>query len=128
MQGTVRLIIVDDHAPGRAAVIGKLQGRTNFLVIDEAADVGEAIDLAIEHDPHVAVVALSLPFLKGIEITRRIKRASPRTEVLVLSSVEREDLISMALEAGARGFLLSTEADELLVRAIRALARRRPPD
>jgi len=67
--------------------------------------VGEALELATQHKPHVAVVAVSLPLLKGLEVNRGIRRGSPLTQVLALSSQERENLISMALAAGAQSWL-----------------------
>ena len=75
-----------------------------MFICAEAADVGEALELATQHKPHVAVVAVSLPLLKGLEVNRGIRRGSPLTQVLALSSQEREDLISMALAAGAQSW------------------------
>jgi DNA-binding NarL/FixJ family response regulator len=76
--------------------------------------VGEALELATQHKPHVAVVAVSLPLLKGLEVNRGIRRGSPLTQVLALSSQEREDLISMALAAGAQSWLTKTAVTSLL--------------
>jgi DNA-binding NarL/FixJ family response regulator len=76
--------------------------------------MGEALELATQHKPHVAVVAVSLPLLKGLEVNRGIRRGSPLTQVLALSSQEREDLISMALAAGAQSWLIKTAVTSLL--------------
>jgi DNA-binding NarL/FixJ family response regulator len=122
----VRILIADDHAIVRSGLRAILETRSDFVVCAEARDGREAIDLTVQHKPDIAVIDFSLPILDGIEATRQIRLKSPQTEVLVLTAHDDELLISKALLAGARGFLLKMEANEQIVEAVTRLARQRP--
>jgi len=122
----VRILIADDHEIVRRGLRALLETRDDLVVCAEAQDGREAVDLAIKHKPDVAVLDVSLPTLNGIEATRQIRRDSPRTEVLVFTMHNSDELISEVLHAGARGYLLKTEADEQIFNAVSALARHRP--
>ena len=105
---TVTILIVDDHIANRRGVRAILQGRDGFEVIAEAGTGIEAIDLATSHKPDVAVIDYSLPAMNGSQLTRRIREASPRTEVLVYTMHESDALVRDVLGAGARGYLLKS--------------------
>jgi DNA-binding NarL/FixJ family response regulator len=122
----VRILIADDHAIVRSGLRAILETRSDFVVCAEARDGREAIDLTVQHKPDIAVIDFSLPILDGIEATRQIRLKSPQTEVLVLTAHDDELLVSKALLAGARGFLLKMEANEQIVEAVTRLARQRP--
>src|SRR3954447_10795888 len=123
---TVRVLIADDHAIVRSGLRAILEAQSDFVVCAEARDGREAIDLTVQHKQDIAVIDFSLPILDGIEATRQIRLKSPQTEVLVLTAHDDELLISKALLAGARGFLLKMEANEQIVEAVTRLARQRP--
>jgi|SRR5215204_3064787 DNA-binding NarL/FixJ family response regulator len=122
---TVRVLIADDHAIVRSGLRAILENQSDFVVCAEAGDGREAVDLTIQHKPDIAVIDYSLPILNGIEATRQIRQSSPQTQVLVLTAHDSEALISEALVAGARGFLLKMEANEQIVGAVATLARHR---
>jgi DNA-binding NarL/FixJ family response regulator len=121
----VRILLADDHLIIRGGLCAFLQTRSDFCVCAEASNGRAAIDLAIEKMPDVAVIEIALPVINGVEATRLIRRASPETEVLIFTAEINEDLMKAAISAGARGYLLKSEADEQIVMAIDALAKHR---
>lgn len=123
---TVSILIVDDHIAIRRGVRAILEGCDGFEVVAEAGTGTEAIDLATHHQPNVAVIDYSLPAMNGSQLTRRLREASPRTEVLVYTMHESDALIRDVLGAGARGYLLKSDADQHLIAAVDALARHQP--
>jgi DNA-binding NarL/FixJ family response regulator len=122
----VRVLIADDHVTVRRGLRALLGTRNDFIICAEAETGREAVDLAIQYKPDIAVVDVSLPILNGIEVTRQIRQNSPLTEVLVFTMHDSDELISEVLHAGARGYLLKSESGEQLVNALAALARHRP--
>ena len=95
-------------------------------MVAEAADGKEAILKAIETKPDVAVLDYSLPLINGIEATRQIRARLPRTEVLIFTMHDNEALIEELVKAGARGYLLKSDARRDLMAAIEALAVHKP--
>ena len=90
----VRILIADDHEIVRRGLRALLETRDDLVVCAEAQDGREAVDLAIQHKPDIAVLDVSLPTLNGIEATRQIRRDSPYTEVLVFTMHNSDELIS----------------------------------
>lgn len=123
---TVSILIVDDHIAVRRGVRAILEARDGFDVVAEAGTGVEAIDLATRHTPDVAVIDYSMPAMNGSQLTRRIREASPRTEVLVYTMHESDALVRDVLGAGARGYLLKSDADQHLIAAVDALAHHQP--
>jgi DNA-binding NarL/FixJ family response regulator len=95
-------------------------------VVAEAADGKEAIVKAIETKPDVVVLDYALPLMNGSEVTRQIRAQLPRTEVLVFTMRDSEELIEEALKAGARGYLLKSDANRDLIDAVASVAGHRP--
>jgi DNA-binding NarL/FixJ family response regulator len=102
-----------------------LEARQEFEVCAEASDGRTAVELALQHKPDVAVLDISLPIVNGIEVTRQIRKEMPDTEVMIFTLHDRESEIRDVLHAGARGYVLKSEADEQIMRAIESLARHR---
>jgi DNA-binding NarL/FixJ family response regulator len=123
---TLQILLADDHVIVRRGLRALLETNQDFVVCAEAGDGRDAVELAIKHKPDIAVVDVSLPILNGIEATRQIRRGSPATEVLVFTMHDSDELISEVLHAGARGYLLKSEADDQVINAVRTLARHRP--
>lgn len=123
---TVNILIVDDHIAIRRGVRAILEARNGFEVVAEAGTGAEAILLAASHKPDVAVIDYSMPAMNGSQLARRIREASPRTEVLVYTMHESDALVRDVLGAGARGYLLKSDADQHLIAAVDALARHQP--
>ena len=119
----VRILLADDHAVVRRGLRALLEARQDFEVCAEASNGREAVELALHHRPDVAVLDISLPIVNGIEATRQIRKEAPGTEVLIFTLHDRENDIRDVLFAGASGYVLKSEADEQIVRAVEALAR-----
>ena len=103
---TLRILLADDHDVVRRGLKELLEEQVGWKVCAEASNGRQAVELAIETRPQVAVLDFSMPELNGLEATRRIRQAVPETEVLVFTMHESEELIRETLAAGARGYLL----------------------
>jgi DNA-binding NarL/FixJ family response regulator len=121
-----RILIADDHAVVRSGLRAILEAHADWEVVAEASDGKEAISKAIEAQPDVAIIDYSLPLLNGIEVTRQIRARLPKTEVLIFTLHDNQTLIEDLLKAGARGYLLKSEAKANLIGAIEALAAHKP--
>ena len=122
----LKIVVVDDHAVVRRGVRALLESRTDWEVVAEAATGREALDAVKRHRPEIVVMDISLPDLNGLEATRQIVRESPQTEVLVLTMHHSEELAREVLKAGARGYVLKSDADESLITAVDALRQHKP--
>ena len=118
----LRILLADDHTVVRQGLRKVLEERPEWQVVAEAGDGRDAVRLAEEFRPDVAVVDVAMPLLNGIEATRQITKRVPQTKVLVLSMHSAEAYVSQSLRAGARGYLLKDSAGSDLIRAIAAVA------
>jgi DNA-binding NarL/FixJ family response regulator len=116
------LLIADDHQLFREGIRGLLPPG-EFVIVAEAADGREAIRLAQRHEPDIAIVDVSMPGLNGVDATREIVRASPRSKVLVLTMHREHPYVIEALRAGARGYVLKTQPAAEFLGALREVAR-----
>ena len=123
MSEPISVLIVDDHAVVRQGVRAFLETHPDIIVVGEAASGTEALRLVQEHVPDVAIVDLLLPEMDGIETTRQIRRISPHTRVVVLTSYDDDRYIFPALRAGALSYILKEVSPAELVEAIRRAAR-----
>ncbi len=123
---TLRILLADDHEIVRRGLKELLEEPVGWTVCAEAANGREAVDLAIRTRPDVAVLDFSMPELNGLEATRRIRQSAPLVEVLVFTMHESEELIREVLAAGARGYLLKSDATRQLIPAVESLARHKP--
>ena|SRR6516165_5236374 len=122
----IRILIADDHDVVRSGLRHIVEAQPNWQIVAEAGDGKEAVQKALETKPDVAVIAYSLPLINGVDATRQIRSAEPRTEVLIFTMHENETLVQESLKAGARGYLLKTDAQHQLIGAIEALAAHKP--
>ncbi len=122
----LRILLADDHDIVRRGRKELLEEQVGWSVCAEAANGREAVELALEHRPKVAVLDLTMPELNGLEATRRIRQAVPESEVLIFTMHESEELVRNVLAAGARGYLLKSDAARQLVPAVETLAQRKP--
>jgi two-component system, NarL family, response regulator NreC len=118
----IRILVADDHTLFRQGVRRVLQEQPGWEVVAEASDGAEAVRHAIEHEPNVAILDISMPRLNGVDATRQIVRRLPDVRVLIVSMHSEEVFVSQALQAGAHGFLLKDAADSDLVRAVADLS------
>jgi two-component system, NarL family, response regulator NreC len=119
----VRLLLADDHTMVRQGLRKLLEQRVDWEVVAEASDGREAIRLAEQHRPDVAILDVAMPLLNGIEATRQITKRVPSTRVLVLSMHADEAYVTQVLRAGATGYLLKDSADADLMEAVAAVAQ-----
>jgi DNA-binding NarL/FixJ family response regulator len=122
----IRILIADDHEVVRSGLRKILEAQPNWEVVAEAADGKDAVSKVIETKPDVAVLDYSLPLINGIDATRHIRAQLPRTEVLIFTMHDNEMLIRELLKAGARGYLLKSDAKRHLIGAIETLVSHRP--
>ena len=119
----VRILLADDHLVIRGGLCALLKTRGSFSICAETGNGRDAVDLAIQMKPDIAIIDIDLPGLNGIEVTRQICREAPGTEVLIFTAERSEDVVQEAIRAGARGYLLKSAADDQIVEAINTLAR-----
>ena len=122
----MRILIADDHDVVRSGLRRIVEAQPNWQVVAEAGDGKEAVQKALETKPDVAIIDYSLPLINGAEATRQIRSVLPRTEVLIFTMHDNETLIGELLKAGARGYLVKTDAQRHLIGAIEALAAHKP--
>jgi DNA-binding NarL/FixJ family response regulator len=119
---TIRVLLADDHQMVRQALKALLDGE-GFEVCGEAGNGEQAIKLAAEQRPDVAVLDVAMPVLNGLEAAQEIKKISPKTKIVLLTMHSESNFVLRALRAGAKGFLLKTHAAEDLVRALQEVSR-----
>lgn len=119
----VRVLVVDDHAVVRSGLIMLLDGKHNMEVVGEAADGNEAIAKAIELQPNVVLMDLSMPNGKdGLTATAELKKQLPDTSILILTMHDDEEYLFRAIHVGASGYILKSAPHEELLLAIRSVA------
>jgi DNA-binding NarL/FixJ family response regulator len=119
----VRLLLADDHEIVRRGLRALLEAEAGWEVVAEAADGRDAIEKTKEMRPDVAILDITMPSLNGLEVARQIVASGAQTKVLILTVHDSDPLIQQVLEAGARGYLLKSDAARDLVAAVDALRR-----
>ncbi len=122
----IKILIADDHELVRQGVRHTLVANANWEVVGEACNGREAVELSHRLQPDIAVLDLSMPELNGLEAIRQIVGHSPQIRILVLSIHDSDTLIHEVLAAGAKGYLLKSDAARDLVTAVQSLAEGRP--
>jgi DNA-binding NarL/FixJ family response regulator len=122
----VRVLVVDDDALVRAGLRLILGGDPGLVIVGEAADGLQAVELARTERPDVVLMDIRMPRLDGLAATERLLAADPETRVVVLTTFDTDDMVVSALRLGAVGFLLKDTPPEELVGAVRAVAGGRP--
>jgi DNA-binding NarL/FixJ family response regulator len=123
---SLRILVVDDHAVVRRGVRSLLESHEGWDVCGEGTTGRDAVEQVRRLRPDVVVMDLSLPELNGLDATRQILKTAPETEVLVLTMHQSEELARDVLQAGARGYILKSDADENLIAAVENLRQHKP--
>jgi DNA-binding NarL/FixJ family response regulator len=121
----IRILLADDHTVVRHGLRALLERQPDMTVVAEAADGRDSVRLAEEQSPDVVVMDITMPNMNGIEATRRILAANPRTAVVILSMHQDESYVLRSLKAGAKGYLLKDSLRSDIVDAIRAVSQGR---
>ena len=121
----LRVLIADDHEVARKGIRSVLEDRPGWQVCGEAKDGREAVELANELKPDVLLLDIGMPNLNGLDAARQILSADPEARILILTIHDSEQVVREVLSAGARGFLLKSDAGRDLIAAVEALQNRR---
>jgi DNA-binding NarL/FixJ family response regulator len=113
-----KVMIVDDHAAVRRGVQSILESFPEWEFCGEATNGQEAVELAEELDPEIIIMDVSMPVLNGLEATRIIHGTHPKTKILLLTLHSSTELVRSAFRAGARGYVLKSDAENELMRAL----------
>jgi len=118
----IRLLLADDHQLVRQSLRALLE-REGYQVVAEAGDGREAVRLARELNPDLAVLDVAMPELNGLEAARQIGRAAPRVRTVLLTMHDEEQYVAEALAAGVKGYVLKSQVAHDLLRALEEVAQ-----
>ena len=122
MTAATRVLLCDDHEIVREAIKTRLAPIAGIEIVGEAADGNEVVDRVKELSPDVAIVDIELPGRDGIEATRAILKQRPETRVIVFTAHANPELLTLALDAGATGYVLKSAPAEDIANAINTVA------
>jgi len=118
---SVRVLIVDDYEPWRRWVYAQLASQQQFQVVGEASDGLEAVAKADELKPDLILLDIGLPKLNGLEAATRIAQTHHETKIIFLSNQRETDVVTHALNNGAKGYVLKDDANTELLAAVAAV-------
>jgi len=121
--GLIGVLLADDHEVLRRGLRALIESHPGWSVLGEASNGWKAIEMAMTLRPDVAVLDVTMPELNGLETTRKIHRIMPEIEVLILTVHESQEMLRQALLAGARGYVLKSDAGRELLKALEAVSQ-----
>ena len=122
----VQILLADDHEIVRRGLRTLLEAHPGLEVVGEASNGRRAVEMAKQLKPELVVLDISMPELNGLEAARRILKMAPKTEILILTMHDSEQVVREVLEAGARGYVLKSDAGRDLVAAVESLSQHKP--
>jgi DNA-binding NarL/FixJ family response regulator len=122
----VSVLLADDHPVVRRGLHALLEADAGFRVVGEASDGTETLRLVQELKPEIVVLDISMPEQNGLDVTRKLRREAPEVKVIVLTMHFAEEVARECLRAGARAYVLKSDADEDLLESVRAVRDDRP--
>ena len=117
----LRVLVADDHEIVRHGLVSLIASHRGWEVCGEAENGRMAVDKVKELKPDIAILDIGMPILNGLEATRQILRHSRRVKVLILTLMDAERVVQAARDAGARGYIVKSDASRVLIRAVEAL-------
>jgi len=120
---SLRILIVDDHEVVRRGLLALIATQAGWEVVGEAVNGPEAVKKVNQIKPDVVIMDVTMPVMSGLDATRLIMETAPETKVLIFTMHDSDQMMQSALEAGARGYVLKSNAASDLMAAIRALAK-----
>lgn len=122
---TIRILLVDDHPIVRQGLKTLLEGQTGWEVVGEASDGAEAVEKAKNLKPDVMVLDITMPRMSGLEACRLLRAEAPKLEILFVTQHDSPQMLREALEAGARGYVVKSNAARDLLQAVEAVSQHR---
>ena len=122
----IRILIVDDHPVIRHGLRNLLEAQPGWEVVDEAGDGLEALEKADRLNPDVILLDVSMPKMNGLEACRLIRKAVPASEILIVTQHDSSQMMREALDAGARGYVVKSNAGRDLIAAVEAVSTHKP--
>jgi DNA-binding NarL/FixJ family response regulator len=119
----LRILVADDHEIVRRGTLSLLEGESDLEICGEAVNGRDALDQARATNPDIVILDIGMPSLNGLEAARQILKEFPQTKILILTVHESEQVVREVLDAGARGFILKSDAARDLVAAVDALRK-----
>jgi DNA-binding NarL/FixJ family response regulator len=119
----IRVVIADDHTVMRVGIRNILSRSNEITVVGEASNGAEAIDLIDDLMPDVLILDMEMPVMDGVEVARRLQASGSPVRILVLSAYDDRQYILEMLNMGASGYLIKDEAPEVIVDAVRGIAK-----
>jgi DNA-binding NarL/FixJ family response regulator len=118
----LRILVADDHEVVRHGLHALLGTQAGWEVVGEAVDGRDAVEKAVQLKPDVVILDISMPGISGLAATRLILEAAPQSEVLIFTMHQSEEMEQTARKAGARGYVLKSDAGKDLLAAVKALS------
>jgi len=119
----LRIFVADDHEVVRRGICALLTSHSDWEVCGEAGNGREAVDNVAHLRPDIVILDISMPGLNGLEATRQILQSDPDQKIAILSITDSEQMIQEALKAGAKAYILKSDAAKDLIAAVEALQR-----
>ncbi len=121
----LRILVADDHEVVRRGLCTLLETHEGWEICGEATDGHQAVEMAKELKPDVVVLDIGMPNLNGLSATRQLMKHNADQKVIILTITDADEMIREALDAGARGFVLKSDAGRDLILAVEAMQRNR---
>ncbi len=119
----LRILVADDHELVRRGILGLLRAQRRWKIAGEAANGLEAVEQAKRLRPDVIILDIGMPTFDGLEATRQIRKAAPKTEIIILTMHDSNQMVRRVLEAGARGYVLKSDLAVHLVKAVDVVSK-----